>query len=116
VQAILKRFAKVTVIHGHTHQLLTNKIGNIHFHGLLSTAWPWPYAPQGTPELTVQMNRSDPFNSLDGCGNGRINVSADGLVDKIYGLWNRKPILVSAAYLKSEGKEDRPPSPNLPAY
>jgi len=116
VQAILKRFVKVTVIHGHTHQLLTNKIGNIHFHGLLSTAWPWPYAPQGVPELTVQMNRSDPFNSLDGCGNGQINVSTDGLVDKIYGLWNRKPILVSATYLNSGRKQDRPPSPNLPAY
>ena len=35
VQAILKRFNNVVVIHGHTHQLLTNRIGNIHFHGLL---------------------------------------------------------------------------------
>jgi Icc protein len=33
VQAILKRFRQVVVIHGHTHQLLTNRIGNIHFHG-----------------------------------------------------------------------------------
>ncbi len=62
VQKILARFKKITVIHGHTHQLLTNKIGNIHFHGLLSTAWPWPYAPKGMPELTIPMNRSDPFN------------------------------------------------------
>ena len=44
------RFESVTVIHGHTHQLLTNRIGNIHFHGMLSTAWPWPYAPEGLPE------------------------------------------------------------------
>jgi len=42
VQALLRRFKTVTVIHGHTHQLLTNRIRNIHFHGLLSTAWPWP--------------------------------------------------------------------------
>ncbi len=47
MQALLKRFDRVTVIHGHTHQLLTNRIGNIHFHGMLSTAWPWPYAPEG---------------------------------------------------------------------
>lgn len=116
VQNVLKRFDRVTVIHGHTHQVLTNKIGNIHFHGLLSTAWPWPYAPKGMPEWTVQMNRSDPFNSLDGCGNGEILVHPDGLVDKVYGLWNRKPMLVSAAYLNSDGKEDRPMRPNLPSF
>ena len=27
--------------------MLTNRIGNIDFHGFLSTAWPWPYAPTG---------------------------------------------------------------------
>ena len=72
VQAMLRSFSKVTVIHGHTHQVLTNRIGNIHFHGMLSTAWPWPYAPQGLPELTMQMNRPDPFNPNDGCGDGQI--------------------------------------------
>jgi len=66
VQAILKRFRRVVVIHGHTHQLLTNRIGNIHFHGMLSTAWPWPYAPEGMPELTIEMSRPDPFNPNDG--------------------------------------------------
>ncbi|MDO4569087.1 MAG: metallophosphoesterase [Planctomycetia bacterium] len=116
VQAVLKRFARVTVVHGHTHQVLTNRIGNIHFHGLLSTAWPWPYAPKGMPEWTVQMNRSDPFNSLDGCGNGEIQVSADGLVDKVYNLWNRKPMLVSAAYLNGDGTSNRPMRPNLPSF
>jgi len=54
------------VLHGHTHQVLTNRIGNIQFHGMLSTAWPWPYAPQGLPALTVQMNRPNPFDSNDG--------------------------------------------------
>jgi hypothetical protein len=62
VQAILQRFDHVTVLHGHTHQVLTNRIGNIQFHGMLSTAWPWPYAPQGLPALTVQMNRPNPFD------------------------------------------------------
>ena len=108
VQAILKRFKQVVVIHGHTHQLLTNRIGNIHFHGLLSTAWPWPYAPEGMPELTIQMSRPDPFNPNDGCGDGEVHVHPDGLVDKVYSLWNRNPITVSRTYMASWGKERRP--------
>ena len=112
VQAILKRFKQVVVIHGHTHQLLTNRIGNIHFHGMLSTAWPWPYAPEGMPELTIQMSRPDPFDPSDGCGDGEVRVQTDGLVDKVYNLWNRNPITVSRAYTVSWGKEDIPPKPN----
>ncbi len=116
VQAILQRFKKVTVIHGHTHQVLSNHIGNIDFHGLLSTAWPWPYAPQGLPELTIQMDRPDPFNPSDGCGDGEIYVHPDGLVDKVYRLWNRNPITVPASYLKSQGKKDRPPATTRGSY
>jgi 3',5'-cyclic AMP phosphodiesterase CpdA len=116
VQAILKRFKRVVVIHGHTHQLLTNRIGNIHFHGMLATAWPWPYAPEGMPELTIEMNRPDPFNPNDGCGNGEVHVQADGLVDKVYNLWNRKPITVARAYTASWGKQSVPPKPNRPTY
>jgi Icc protein len=98
VQAILKRFDSVAVIHGHTHQVLSNRIGNIHFHGLLSTAWPWPYDPN------------------DGCGDGSIAVQPDGLVDTIYNLWNRNPITVSRAYLASRGQSDRPAAPGLKSY
>jgi len=116
VQAILARFKNVTVVHGHTHQVLTNKIENIHFHGLLSTAWPWPYAPKGMPEWTVMMNRSDPFASTDGCGDGEIHVSTEGLVDKVYNFWNRKPMFVSAAYLNEEEDAVPPARPNLPAF
>lgn len=116
VQEVLKRFKKVIVIHGHTHQLLTNRIGNIHFHGLLSTAWPWPYAPEGMPELTIEMNRPDPFNPNDGCGNGEVNVHPDGLVDKIYNFWNRKPITVAKTYMDSWGKNNVPPKPNRASY
>jgi len=116
VQKILKRFDTVTVIHGHTHQLLTNRIGNISFHGMLSTAWPWPYAPQGLPEMTIQMSRPDPFNPNDGCGDGQVAVHADGMVDKIYDLWNRNPVTVSRTYMKSNGKEDRAPKPLLASY
>jgi 3',5'-cyclic AMP phosphodiesterase CpdA len=109
VQALLAPFKSVTVIHGHTHQMLTNRIGNIHFHGMLSTAWPWPYAPQGLPKVLVRMNRADPFDELDGCGDGSVDVLKAGHVDKHYNLWSRNPIKVSAAYLASDGANDRPP-------
>jgi 3',5'-cyclic AMP phosphodiesterase CpdA len=116
VQAILRPFRTVTVIHGHTHQILTNRVGHISFHGMLSTAWPWPYAPEGLPELTIQMNRPDPFNPNDGCGDGEVHVHPDGLVDKLYRLWNRNPVTVKATYMTSGGKKDRPPSPSRAAY
>jgi 3',5'-cyclic AMP phosphodiesterase CpdA len=116
VQAILSRFDKVAVIHGHTHQLLTNRIGNIHFHGMLSTAWPWPYAPEGLPELTVQMNRPNPFDPNDGLGDGWAQVHPDGLVDKVYNLWNRNPIQVASSYLTSRGEQSVPVKPSLLSY
>ena len=101
VQEILFRFKKVSVIHGHTHQLLTNRIKNISFHGLLSTAWPWPYAPSGLPEQTLQMDRADPFNELDACGNGTVDVLANGQVNKHYNLWSRNLRTVRYADLKA---------------
>lgn len=116
VQAILAKFDTVTVIHGHTHQLLLNRIGNINFYGLLSTAWPWPYAPEGLPKLTVQMNRSDPFNAFDGCGDGYLDVLTSGMVDKVYNLWNRDPITIRSSYLASNGSKDRPPATTLASY
>ncbi|MBX3197407.1 MAG: metallophosphoesterase [Labilithrix sp.] len=116
VQAILKRFDNVVVFHGHTHQVLTNRIGNIHFHGFLSTAWPWPYAPEGMPELTVQMGRPDPFDPSDGCGDGSVLVHPNGLADKIYNLWNRNPVTVSKSYLATRGAKDKPTAPHLKSY
>jgi Icc protein len=116
VQAMLAPYNSVTVIHGHTHQVLTNRIGNIHFHGMLSTAWPWPYAPSGLPRLTVQMNRADPFNQTDGLGDGLVRIKATGRVDKEYDLWNRNPMIVSERYLSSNGAEDVPSKTTLPSY
>lgn len=116
VQAILKPYNQVTVVHGHTHQMLFNQIDNISFYGMLSTAWPWPYAPQGLPALTIQMNRADPFDQFDGCGDGQVMVRADGLVDKIYNLWDRNPVTVRADYLRSFGVYDRPPSPQFASF
>jgi 3',5'-cyclic AMP phosphodiesterase CpdA len=116
VQAILKPYKSVTVVHGHTHQLLSNRIGNIQFHGMLSTAWPWPYAPTGLPALTVQMNRADPFDQLDACGDGRASVLAGGYIDKVYNLWDRFPVTVKASYLASNGAKDKPLANKLPAF
>jgi Icc protein len=83
---------------------------------MLSTAWPWPYAPQGLPALTVQMNRPNPFNPADGLGDGSATVHPDGLVDKLYNLWNRNPTQVKANYLSSGGKSDIPAAPKLASY
>ncbi len=116
VQAILGPYRKVTVIHGHTHQMLYNQIGNISFYGMLSTAWPWPYAPDGLPKLTIQMNRADPFDQFDGCGDGDFTVRADALVDTVYNLWDRNPVTVKADYLVSRGKVDVPPAPQFASY
>jgi 3',5'-cyclic AMP phosphodiesterase CpdA len=116
VQALLQPFEHVTVVHGHTHQPLTHRIGNIHFHGMLSTAWPWPYAPEGLPKLTVQMNRPDPFNAFDGCGDGRLDVLEAGVVNKLYNLWNRHPISVRASYVATGRADVAPPAPKLPSY
>ena len=66
---------------------------------MLSTAWPWPYAPEGLPEYTVQMYRADPFNQFDGCGDGTVDVLGGGRVDKNYNLWSRNPRIVTAADL-----------------
>ncbi len=104
VQKLLAPFKSVTVIHGHTHQVLTNKIKNIVFHGILSTAWPWPYAPEGIPKLTIQMDRPDPFNQSDGTGWGMANVTSHGNINKTYRLWDRNPMVVSYENV-SAGKE-----------
>ena len=62
------------------------------------------------------MNRPDPFNTHDGCGDGEVHVHTDGLVDKVYNLWNRTPLTVSRAYTASWGKESVPPKPNRASY
>ena len=116
VQAILKRFNTVVVFHGHTHQMLSNRIGNIFFQGFLSTAWPWPYAPQGLPELTIQMGRPDPFDPNDGCGDGEVVIHPGKAADIVQSLWNRNPVNIPGTYLASNGKKDKPDPPMLKSY
>lgn len=93
VQALLKPFKKVTVVYGHVHQIQYNQIGNISFHAVMATAWPWPYpttysqVEQHLPKLTVPMNRADPFFERDATGWQFINL-ATGNVDLRYNLYN----------------------------
>lgn len=97
VQALLKPFKQVQVLHGHVHQVLYNQIGNISFNAFMATAWPWPYPvsysqqPNTLPEMTVPMNRADPFKERDGTGWGQINLSAPLRVVHHYELWENPP-------------------------
>jgi 3',5'-cyclic AMP phosphodiesterase CpdA len=95
VQALLKPFKKVTVIYGHVHQIQYNQIGNISFHAVMATAWPWPYPqsytqkPSRLPQLTVPMNRADPFFERDATGWQFIDVRT-GNIDVSYQLPDNK--------------------------
>ncbi|ALC15948.1 calcineurin-like phosphoesterase [Desulfuromonas soudanensis] len=100
VQALLQPFQQVTVLHGHVHQILYNQIGNITFHAMMSTAWPWPYPhsfagkPSMVPKLTVPMNRADPFHERDATGWSAIDL-ASGKVTNRLELWENTPRTVA---------------------
>lgn len=54
VLALLKRFASVTCLNGHVHQLFTRTEGNITFHSATTTAYPLPapgHGPAPTPQV-----------------------------------------------------------------
>jgi hypothetical protein len=93
VQALLKPFKDATVIYGHVHQIQYNQIGNISFHAVMATAWPWPYpqsyaqAKSHLPKLTVPMNRADPFFERDATGWQFIDLK-NGRVSMEYNLYN----------------------------
>jgi 3',5'-cyclic-AMP phosphodiesterase len=93
VQALLKPFSTVTVIYGHVHQIQYNQIGNIAFHSVMATAWPWPYpqtyaqASTNLPALTVPMNRANPFFERDATGWQLIDVTT-GRTTMRYSLHN----------------------------
>jgi len=92
VNDVLKPYSKVTNIHGHVHQVLYNEIGNVRSIGMLATAWPWPYAPEGVPKLTKPMIRVDPGDIYDGVGWGKVDVTAKDEVDVEYVMWGRKEV------------------------
>ncbi|HXR73543.1 MAG TPA: metallophosphoesterase [Actinocrinis sp.] len=54
VLSLLKRFASVTALNGHVHQLFTRVEGNVTFHSATTTAYPLPKpgkAPAPTPQV-----------------------------------------------------------------
>jgi Icc protein len=54
VLSLLKRFASVTALNGHVHQLFTHVEGNVTFHSATTTAYPLPgpgNAPAPTPQV-----------------------------------------------------------------
>lgn len=96
VNDVLKPYTKVTNIHGHVHQVLYNEIGNVRSIGMLATAWPWPYAPEGVPKLTKPMIRVDPGDIYDGVGWGKVDVNAKDEVDVEYVMWGRKEVFAKS--------------------
>ena len=121
VQALLKPFDDVTVVYGHVHQIQYNQIGNISFHAVMATAWPWPYpqsyaqAKSHLPKLTVPMNRADPFFERDATGWQLIDLDS-GRVAMNYNLYNNTNRVVAYDPKKGEpaDKEFQKPANRVP--
>ena len=96
VNEVLRSYNKVTNIHGHVHQVLYNEIGKMRSIGMLATAWPWPYAPEGLPALTKEMIRVDPGDIYDGVGWARIGNQANTTFDPQYMMWGRKEVFAQS--------------------
>ena len=76
IRNALAKFAHVMSFHGHVHQTVFNKIGNMTSVGALSTSWPWPYPAVALPYPQSQMNRSDPSNEQDGMGTQHMDIAS----------------------------------------
>lgn len=74
IRDILAKFVNVQSYHGHVHQTVYNKIGNMSSVGQLSTSWPWPYPAVQLPYPESRQTRSDPSNAADGMGSSLISV------------------------------------------
>ena len=105
VHEVLGQYSNVTNLHGHTHQPLYNEIGKVRSIGMLATAWPWPYAPEGVPELTDAMVRPDPGNHFDGVGWDKLQVMGDGHVENEYMMW-REEVFASNEVDSGTGDND----------
>jgi Icc protein len=82
IREILSKFDNVMSYHGHVHQTLYNKIGNMSSVAAMSTSWPWPYPPVALAYPESRMNRADPSIATDGQGVQMIDLTdeADGIV------------------------------------
>lgn len=74
IRDIMAKFDHWMSYHGHVHQTVYNKIGNMSSVGTISTSWPWPYPPVKLPYPETQMNRADPANFEDGMGAQHIDL------------------------------------------
>ena len=64
--------------------------------GMLATSWPWPYAPEGVPKLTVPMIRVDPGDTYDGVGWGRRRHRTTIESTHEYVMWGRKEVFAQS--------------------
>ncbi|MEU7874024.1 hypothetical protein [Dactylosporangium sp. NPDC049140] len=55
VLALLRRFASVTCLNGHVHQLFTKTEGNVTFHSATTTAYPLPHPGDGPAPAPVTL-------------------------------------------------------------
>lgn len=74
VRDILSKFERVMAFHGHVHQTVYNRIGNLSSVGTLSTSWPWPYPDVKLEYPQYRMYRSDPGQFKDGEGAQHIDL------------------------------------------
>ncbi|WP_426504156.1 metallophosphoesterase family protein [Dactylosporangium sp. McL0621] len=56
VLALLRRFASVTCLNGHVHQLFTKTEGNVTFHSATTTAYPLPHPGDGPAPAPVTLS------------------------------------------------------------
>ncbi len=87
IRDILKKFERVMAFHGHVHQTVYNKIGNLSSVGTLSTSWPWPYPDVKNKFPGMQMNRVDPGNIEDGNGFQLIDLEKNFKGTMHYQTW-----------------------------
>lgn len=121
VQALLKPFAKATVLYGHVHQIQYNQVGNISFHSVMATAWPWPYpqtyaqAQHAMPKLTIPINRADPFFERDATGWQFIDVNS-GKIAATYQLYNNtsRKVLFNPKTGQPEDTQYQDPAKRIP--
>ncbi|MFJ4289456.1 metallophosphoesterase family protein [Cupriavidus sp. NPDC089707] len=110
---ILKPYANVTNVHGHTHQVLYNEIGKLRSIGMLATSWPWPYAPEGVPLLTKPMIRADPGDHFDGVGWSTLTMTPQGRVENEYKMWRKTVFADQPADSGTEDNRNQILSPRI---
>ncbi len=88
VQALLQPFDQVHVFYGHVHQARSSQIGNISFHSMRATAWPWPDpqacspAQRCLPRLALPADQANPFFGHDTTGWQLIQLAEGATIDQ----------------------------------